>query len=1267
MFRFDRTSGNRTSETCTSRILGGPLASAPGLSGINAFKICALTAATIAVMVFAFPAARAQTTASLTGMVMDGSGAVLPGAGVTAINEATQDRTQTITGKEGIYTFPVLLPGTYTLSVAAKGFEVTNQTGIVLSAGVQVKAPTAVLTVGSAMQTVTVESGSGTGLQTENGQLGAVLDSNDLQSLALESQNTLELLKILPGVTTVPNSMGNGLQFDFFNIGTEGSPIGVGLATNGVPNRGGTADLLDGVNINDPGCNCWSIALILPDWTQEVSYQASNFGADVSHGPTVVSSISKGGSARYHGQGYLYARNDALNANSWLSNNQHSPAGTAHMYYPGGDIGGPIPFTHKHLLGWFGYEKLIQNTGNASSLESHIPTAAMVAGDFSASGAGNSALCPAGAFSTNGTYCDQLSGTFLPDGTEIGVSPNRPLGQVPAQFTAAGGFSSAELSAALAKIWPAPNATPTAANGYSNFYEAIPGIHDGYMWRARLDYDFSDRSKVYVSYQFGNDSALAQGNGAHIYWTPANAIPFPGGSMQSLETTKVLSGHFTHIFSDTLTNELVGSVGYGNNPIAVPNAKAVYKTTLGYTGGTVFGTNDLWIPSYNSAGTYTFPDFSQQDIFAGNDYPLLKEAPSAYDNVIKVLGRHTLKAGVFYEMINNDQGNFNTPNGVYSFNGGPANNVVTGVHTGSPNNPTANFVMGSASSYSENNANPRGDMAYKTISFYGDDSWRITSRINLEYGIRFDHMGRWYDRGGSGVPVFLSARVRSDFNAGAPFPGLDYHAIDPSVPKSGLTTPLVVLSPRFGISYDVFNTGKTVLRGGWGTYRWGDQWGDYSNGLSDAQGVKGYNLPGSTTVLLSQVGTGASGLTPPVASLTAQCCAGTLYAVSPDDGQNIPTTYSYNFTIDQQLPWKTMIEVAYVGNQTSHALIGGGSGATLSGGDYINQNKMPLGALFKADPVTGTISPDPENIGGPQSPSNKPADYMPYGYAYGTSDIYVVNHSGYSNYNAFQLSVVKRSDTFTFNVNYAHSKSLGTDLQENPYALRGNYGVEQIDRPNVFNASYSYVDKHLYRGANKFISGSVNNWLISGITTWQGGGNLQAQDSPSFGLSLHYIDIPASASANNVGAGLSQATFYGTTAAVNIQPTLSCNPGSGLADNQHAKSTCFGVPAIGAYGARNFPYLAGPSYTDADLAISKTTHISENQTITFRASAFNWINHPLAAFSSGSQLALSYNVDYTSKAVTAFTGAAPASYGYTDTKAGGDTRRIIEFEAKYSF
>jgi hypothetical protein len=1215
----------------------------------------------------------AQTTASLSGTVTDSTGAVVPGAGVLATNEATQAGTETTTAKSGTYSFPVLIPGSYTLTVQAKGFQTAKETGVILSAGAEVEAPTFILAVGSATMTVTVAATGGQVLQTENGQLGAVLSSQDIQNLALESQNTLELLKALPGVTSEAQGTGNGLGFDFFNTGAEGSPIGVGLVTNGAPNRGGTADLLDGVDVNDPGCNCWSIALVVPNWTEEVSYQASNFGADVSHGPVIVSSISKAGGSGYHGEGYFYARNDVLNANSWLNNSQKVPEGGAKYYYPGGSVGGPIPFTHKKVLGWFGYEKLIQNTGGASTLTSHIPTADMLAGNFSATDANNVALCsgqyptqPIGPTNT-GSYCNDLTGTYLPNGAIIGVTPGYPAGHIPTQYTAAGGYAPAQYAAALAKIWPAANATPSAANGWANFFESVPGVHDGYLWRARVDYNFSDATKVYASYQYGYDSSPENGAGAHIYWTPGNSIPFPGGSMQALETSKVLSGHFTHAFSGTLTNELVGAIGYGNNPVFVPHPSAVYKTTNGYPGGTVFGTGDLWIPSYNSPGGLTFPDFSQQDIFAGADYPLLKEAPSAYDNLIKVLGSHALKVGVFYEMVDNEQGNFNTPNGVYSFNGGPQNNVSTGQEIGSPGDPVGNFVLGNATAYSENSANPLGDLAYKTISFYGDDSWKITKRFNLEYGFRFDHLGRWYDRGNSGVPVFLPDNVLSDFGTGKEYPGLSYHAVNPAVPKSGAPTPLLLVSPRLGLSYDLFGTGRTVVRGGWGAYRWGDQWNDFSGALGDAQGVRGFNLPGSTTVLLNQIGTGSAGLLPPAQATTGSCCAGSIVAMSPDDS-HIPTTLSYNFTIDQQLPWKTMLEAAYVGEQSSNVLLGGGNAAVLSGtggGSYIDQNKMPLGALFKADPKTGVVSPNPENIGGPGSPNNKPQDYQPFGYAYGTNAIGVLSHTGYSNYNGFQLAFVKRSDRLNFNVNYTHSKVLGTDLNEDPFSLRGNYGVEATDRPNVFNASYSYDDGSLYHGENKVISGVVNHWVISGITTWQGGGNLQAQDNQNFSMSLNYA--PGTyPTGTGISAGYGVPTYYGTTAGISIQPVLTCNPGSGLASHQHATDKCFMPPAIGAYGARDFPYLSGPSYTDSDLAISKTTHITEAQTFTIRASAFNWDNHPLATFSSGNQLALPFLTNYGTKTSVLSSSVSP-TYGITDSKTGGDTRRIIELEAKYNF
>jgi len=162
----------------------------------------------------------------------------------------------------------------------------------------------------------------------------------------------------------------------------------------------------------------------------------------------------------------------------------------------------------------------------------------------------------------------------------------------------------------------------------------------------------------------------------------------------------------------------------------------------------------------------TFPDLSQEDwVNGGNTYALIKETPSFSDDLTKVWGAHTIKVGAFYEMVDNNQGNRFVTNGILSFDGGPAPNAVTNVQVGSPSNPTANLVLGNATGYQENNANPTGDLAYKTISEYVDDSWRVNKRLNVEVGFRFDHMGRWYDRGTAGLPVFSASKVATDFYA----------------------------------------------------------------------------------------------------------------------------------------------------------------------------------------------------------------------------------------------------------------------------------------------------------------------------------------------------------------------------------------------------------------------------------------------------------------------------------------------------------------------
>ena len=210
----------------------------------------------------------------------------------------------------------------------------------------------------------------------------------------------------------------------------------------------------------------------------------------------------------------------------------------------------------------------------------------------------------------------------------------------------------------------------------------------------------------------------------------------PGGSINAQSFSKVLTGHFLHVFSPTLTNELVGSWGWGNSPLSASDFSAVQKSTLNYPyPDTVFNTAATMIPSYNSAGGGTFPDFSQADIFegGGGSFIVRKEMPSISDNLTKVWRCHTFKAGFFWERVGNFQGNYLFPNGIFSF-GGQNPNAVTGDLMGSPDNPTADFLTGIANNYNENNINPYNDIAYKTIAFYLNDSWKVTRKLTVTLG-----------------------------------------------------------------------------------------------------------------------------------------------------------------------------------------------------------------------------------------------------------------------------------------------------------------------------------------------------------------------------------------------------------------------------------------------------------------------------------------------------------------------------------------------------
>ena len=1240
---------------------------------------CARGVMSIAVLLMFLPMMHAQVTATLSGTVTDTSGSVIPNAKVTLTNDATGEVRNVVTNVDGYFVYPALLAGSYSVNVEAPGFKSLIQHGITLNTGDVRKIPNLALEVGTAQETVTVQASTQI-IPVEGGQRAAILDSKDIQTLALGSRDLSELLKVLPGVTTAPNGLSNGPMFNFTQVSVAQSAVGNGLNANGVPNRGGSSQLLDGVDIDDPGCNCGSIALVNPDMTQEVSVQTSNFGADAPYGPVVINTTSKSGGDQYHGEAYLYARNDVLNANDWQSNHTTpiTPKGGASYYYPGGNFGGPVPFTHEKLRFWGAYERLQQNNGNTNVLTSFIPTPDMMSGNFTATAA-NSAFC-LGSSNINSTQtngCNDLTGTVLPDGSVVGQG-SRPAGMIPSAFLDPG-------AKALSSFWPAANANPATTPGNFNYRQVIPGTHNGWLYRLRVDYDLNQSNSFFISYQQGYDQQPSQGNGAHIYWTPGNAIPYPGGGLQTTSYSKALAGHFVHIFSPTLTNEAIASWGYGNIPVAPPKLSAAYKSTLGYPYGGVFDNGAKVIPAYSSPGSFTFPDFSQADIFesTGNVYIVRKEIPSFADNVTKLWHTHTIKAGVYAANTGNLQGAFAVTGGYsgtfnsFSYGGTLKPNIITGQRVGSPNNPTANFLMGLTTNFTQDSSAPNNDLAFQNLAFYGEDSWKATNRLTLEYGVRLSHIGHWYDRRKNGLAVFFPDMVQSDFAAGKTNPGVRWHGIDPSVPNSGQPDRFVYADPRFGIAYDLYGTGKTIFRGGWGIYHFSEQTNSPTAALTTAESVQTYGQPGNTGAFFSQI----SQLTAPGAT-GGVCCNGTVNALDPTDNTQ-PYTTAWNLTVSQQLPWQSLLEIAYVGNDSENLVMGGesisGSGFT----DYTNQNKIPLGGFFQPDPVTGKTATNPEDV---TTVGNKTADYRPFGYAYGDNNINVNQGVGYGNYHGLQTSWVKRSARANLNVNYTWSKTLGTGQQVNPFAIRPNYGVSAIDRPQVFNFSGSYEFDNVLTGSNRFVREIANGWTLSNITSWQAGGSLPAQfnnNTGNFAMSLQYATIngapiqndPTKAGYNplpaGVGTGLSQATYYGTNASIVITPKLTCDPKSGLGPHQQLTYSCFAPPAIGAFGGQNWPYLSMPSLIISDLAAYKTFHITERHTVQFRASAFNWLNHPLPQFSGQSQVSLHYNADYASKAftpnVTAYPNSNPNNFGVLDQKSGTPTQRVLELAIKYQF
>jgi len=1218
-----------------------------------------------------------QLTGTLIGTAVDSTGASVPNAKVTMKNEASGDIRTTLTNGTGYFSITAIQPGTYTVIVAAQGFKQWQQKGVVFNQGDNRNLPSITLQVGAINETVEI-SANELAVPTDNAEISTTLNTTLVTDVPMVGRDAGELIKLMPGAAST-NGLAQGNAFTDKVVMSNTGPVG-NYSINGTQPNGAMSFMLDGANLVDPGNMGTQIANINEDMVQEVKFLTSSYSAEYAKGPVIFQAFSKSGGANYHGEGYLYARNSALNSidaytKSQITNGATTAALAApaeSFYYIGGNVGGPVPLVSRgrnKFFFWGGYEYMRQHPAGTIT-NYNVPLPQQLGLDSNASNTFcpgvtggcavfNPAAVPSGAASQWGfPYGNPYStpkGAFQTDASgnkNCGGTSQNPCSVwvMPASLIdpSVCGGDCTTAGVGLRNMYPTPNATPNAGNSWSNYTYVSQYPVNRWEGTGKVDYALGDNTKISFSYTKQNETAY---HPTAIWWNPGWTLPYPSVDTAA-QKSNVYLANFTHVFSPSTTNEFVFSYARYINP----NKLAGNTWTRSHYNiqnlPMLFGKSAKQIPNIVTddkgwnAGLPDIQTFSFEGGFnGGNTFGGLKKDPALYDNFTKVIGSHTLKVGMYWDTSENIQSSSNAYNGHYDFGWGPT----------SSGNIVMDYLLGAAQEYAQASAVPVDDVKFHQWSIYGQDQFRANRQLTLNYGLRLDHVGQWYGVA-NGIQVWnpgsytnAPAALDSSNNCLANCnPGLAWHATNSGIPLSGYSSPLFYYEPRVGLAYDVFGSGKTVLRAGFALFRY-----QISTEVCNNQACDGplgtVNYKSSTALAqynpASPNTTGYNG----VAALTGVPSGGienggSIGVLQRGDNRT-PYTMDWNITISQQAPWRSVFELSYVANKTQNIFLNG------SNSNYLNQNNVLPGGLFGIDPVTHVaMTPSTPTCGGSNpslycSNAQTAALYQPSA-NFNVNDfrpmsnyvnVYLMTHGGYSNYNSLQAGWKKQSGPVTFLVNYTFSKVLGTrdwnsdngvadGVMQDPFSLKNNYGVLTFDHTQILNGSYVWNLPKAFHN-NSLYSKIIDGWQLTGYTTYQSGaplqpntgGNLNAQYPTLTVPTVNYPNAPDYSVRLPNGlhsVGVNPSTWLGTNAPNALVPQIVCDPrnhASGLYFNPN----CFAPPTLGQQGTVIWPYIKTPAYFDWDLGLFKNFQITERQKLQFRISAVNWLNHPLQTFGAG--------------------------------------------------
>ncbi len=1123
--------------------------------------LCALAGSGLTMLFLASePSALAQavSNAKIHGTITDSSGAVIPKATIVATQTALGQSSTTVSSDSGEYILPNLPVGSYIIKVTAPGFQTYSRTGIVLqvSNDLEVAVP---LAIGSTDSVVNVDAGASQ-VQTEDNSINTVVDQARTVDLPLNGRNAANLV-LLSGsaAPTVTGHVASSSSYGSIGVNAIGGAVTISVA-------GGQSNqinfLLDGGDNNDPAFNT-NLPFPFPDALQEFSVQTTGLAAQYGLHPSgTVNIVTKSGTNQYHGGVFEFLRNNYANA----SNRITSRVDTLKRNQYGAFLGGPI--LQDKLFFFGGYQGTALRISQSNTAV--IPTPAQLAGNwtpyFAAARAGSSTLCQ---FATNGT-----NGTPVGNGTATTNAAYVRLNGAgfaldPSTNCTATISPTAYSNVALniAKILP----TASTSDALGDVTYSTPYPQSENQWIGRLDHAVSARQNVFARYFMTNYGATATFNGNLL-----NAIN-PG----LIDRDKTLTLGHTFIISPQLTN----SLRLTGNRLAVQRGDANDLPNLVKLGSNFTNTepNYLYlnvIGAFNAACGPCSP------------FAIVTNQLQAADDFSMVRGKHFLQFGFDYINQIYNQKHFNNENGFFTFSG-----TYTGYSV-------ADLLLGAPTTLTQSNGGAGAllHLRQNYFGYYAQDTYRLTKKLVLNYGLRWEPWFPAYNRDNRGQTFsqanFNSGTVSQIFinaPAGLLFVG------DAGVGNSLVTRKLDNFSPRFGFAFDPTGTGKQSLRGSYSLLfdePDTDQALEYTNSGVPYGGAVSVSFNNTTYKRnLDNPYQGVTGGNPfpsqyPPTATVAFPAANISPQVNPASSGR-PYMSQYNLSYQYQAPAKVLITASYIGTHTVH----------LYGLLPLNYATYFPGTSTGIAGSCGTLTPVPAAGTACSTTSNTTQRLKLYqqtggtgaGTRYGAFNAFTPYAS--ANYNGLILTANHPfSNNFTVLANYTYSKCLTninfsgdtSPVPQNPANLAAEYGHCNFDLTHNFTISGVATTPKF---ENHLLNAFAGGFQISPLFSYRSGLPFTITDGTDVSLTGLGSDRP------NVvpGAQIYNHNFFPNTA--------SKYP-------QWYNKAAFTPAALGSFGNEQPFSLRGPGFANLDLAISKFFTVRDRAKLELRGEAFNTLNHP---------------------------------------------------------